>query len=127
MKTNQITKIFVYIFLLLLLCFTSDMQNEWVFVHWGKTISNISNYLNENGDVNTLLSLATIFIMFYFSYINLTDYSKKYLGLYIVIVLDCILLFSILFIISGLNIAPNIEPIGTLSLFNPSKSILSLG
>ncbi len=94
MKTNQITKIFVYIFLLLLLCFTSDMQNEWVFVHWGKTISNISNYLNENGDVNTLLSLATIFIMFYFSYINLTDYSKKYFGLYIVIVLDCILLFS---------------------------------
>ena len=66
MKTNQITKIFVYIFLLLLLCFTSDMQNEWVFVHWGKTISNISNYLNENGDVNTLLSLATIFIMFYY-------------------------------------------------------------
>ena len=64
-------------FVLLLLCFTSTIQNEWIILNWGQHVTNISNYIIGNYELNALFSLAIVFIMFYASFKNLTDYYRK--------------------------------------------------
>ena len=94
MKSNLTVKLFVYFFVLLLLCFTSDIQNAWIQSHWETTITDFSKYLNNNEQVNLLFSLAIVLTMLYGFYKNITNYSKKWLLGGFVLASDCLLLLS---------------------------------
>ena len=94
MKANRIVKFSMYLFVLLLLCFTSDLQNEWILSRWGSLIINFSNYLKDNEKVNLLLSIGVLLVTLFSSWSNGTNYSKRWhLGGF-VLVIDCLLFLS---------------------------------
>ena len=94
MKANRIVKFSMYLFVLLLLCFTSDLQNEWILSRWGSLIINFSNYLKDNEKVNLLLSIGVLLVTLFSSWSNSTNYSKRWhLGGF-VLVIDCLLFLS---------------------------------
>lgn len=94
MKSNRIVIWFIYVFVLLLLCFTSDKHNEWIILHWGQTVSNISDYIFGNNKVNALLSLASIFVIIFASFKNLTDYYRKWHIGGVVLAIDLLIILS---------------------------------
>ena len=81
-------------FVILLVLFTSETINNWIFRMVGVHANSIYSYLNENNHLNILLFISVVILMIVCSIKFATDYYRKWKSLGTVIIIDILLAAS---------------------------------
>lgn len=81
-------------FVILLVLFTSETINNWIFRMVGVQANSIYSHLNKNNHLNILLSISVVILMIVCSIKSATDYYRKWKSLGAVIIIDILLATS---------------------------------
>lgn len=81
-------------FVILLVLFTSETINNWIFRMVGVQANSIYLHLNENNHLNTLLFISVVILMIVCSIKSATNYYRKWKSLGAVIINDILLATS---------------------------------
>lgn len=82
------------VFVILLVLFTSDILNDWIYKSFGRKTELLYSYLNGNNNLNALLSISVVILMIVYSIKFATDYYKKWKPLCIIAIIDILLATS---------------------------------
>lgn len=81
-------------FVFLLVLFTSETINNWIYKSFGRKTELLYSYLNENNNLNTLLSISVVILMIVYSVKFATDYYRKRKSLCVIAIIDILLATS---------------------------------